>query len=215
VTNEHRKYLGIEHGNGTSVTLELNQEVRLPRFQNLVVDLPWHFALRDIMSEVSESRVLLRRMGDHETNPEKLVFRPLEGEIAVDETFDIEGYRGAKARLRVWKTPELLEEYKDRFERFGIIIKGHRAIHECSLLSDEFKKDPHAQHYFGRLDCDYIDQLMKEYEECRAKGQPYPPANPRLLIDPNRRYGLERRHPFAQALLQTPIESRLNADSCG
>jgi hypothetical protein len=206
VTKELRKHLGIEHGNGTSVALELNQEIRLPRFQNLAVDLPWHFALRDIMSEDSDSRVLLRKMGDHDASPERLVFRPPEGEIVVDETFDVEGYSVARAKLRVWKAPELLEQYKDRFERFGIIIKGKRAIHECSMLSDEFKKDPHAQHYFGRLDCDYIDQLMMEYEEYRAKGLSYPLTNPRLLVDPNRRYGLERHHPFVQSLLQIPIE---------
>src|SRR2546428_4519368 len=114
VTKELRKHLGIEHGNGTSVALELNQEIRLPRFQNLAVDLPWHFALRDIMSEDFDSCVLLRKMGDHEASPERPVFRPPEGEIVADETFDVEGYSGARARLRVWKAPELLEQYKDR-----------------------------------------------------------------------------------------------------
>jgi hypothetical protein len=60
--------------------------------------------------------------------------------------------------------------------------------------------------YFGRLDCPYIDQLMQEYEEHRASGRSHPPENPCLLIDPNRRFGMERRHPFVQTLLQVPTE---------
>ena len=54
-TLEHRQSLGLQRGNGTSVTLKLNQGVRLPRFDHLKTELPWHFALRDIMAEESDS----------------------------------------------------------------------------------------------------------------------------------------------------------------
>ena len=63
-------------------------------------------------------------------------------------TFEVESYAGAKARLLIWKAPEPLEMSNTRFERAGILIKGARAIHECSLLADEFKKNPYALRYF-------------------------------------------------------------------
>ena len=47
---------------------------------------------------------------------------------------------------------------------------------------------------------------MQEYEECRAAGRAHPSENPCLLIDPNHRSGMERRHPFVQKLLQVPTE---------
>lgn len=204
VTKEIRKQLGIPHGNGTSVTLDLSPGVRLPRLENLASDLPWHYALRDIMAEGSPSRVLLRRGGGGE--PSRIVHRPPEGELLIDEVYDVDGYPNAKARLKIWRSAEPLEESKPRFERYGILVKGKRAIHECTLLSDEFKKDPNARRYFGRLECTYLDDLLAEYQERLKRAQAHPPENPRLVIDPNRRFGLERQHPFVKALLQLPIE---------
>jgi hypothetical protein len=209
-TREQRKLLGLQDGNGTSVTLQLREDIRLPRFQSLYNDLPWHYALRDIMAEDSDSRVRLRKFGDDDSPIEKLVYRPPEGEIVVDETFSVEGYQDAKARLRIWKAPEPIEEYKDRFEKFGILVKGKRAIHESTFFSEEFHKDPRARSYFGRLDCDFLDQLMDEYEQRRAKDQPHPEDNACLIVDPNRRSGLDRRHKFVRALFQVPSE-RLRA----
>jgi hypothetical protein len=208
ITKEIRKRLGIPRGNGTSVTLDLNSGTRMPRFDSMVSDLPWHYALRDIMAENSPSRVLLRRGDDGE--PVRIVYRPPEGEVVIDEEFNVAGYTGAKARLKVWRSAESLEDSKPRFERYGILVKGKRAIHECTLLSDEFKKDPNARRYFGRLECPYLDDLLAQYQERLKREDSQPPENPRLVIDPNRRFGLERQHPFVKALLQLPIE-RLRA----
>jgi hypothetical protein len=77
---------------------------------------------------------LLRRLGTNEQ--QHLVFRPPDGSLVVDEEFPIHGYPGATAHLSIWRAPEKLEEAKGggRFERFGLIIKGRRAVHECSLV---------------------------------------------------------------------------------
>ncbi len=203
-TSELRRVLGVGRGNGTSVTLELDPNVRLPRFQTLVADLPWHYALRVMMSDRSDARVLLRRAGGGENV--RLRYVPPEGQLVVHEEFDVPGYLGAKATISIWRAPEPLEDYRPRFERFGILVKGQRAVHECSLLCDKLKTDPGSRRYFGLLECPYIDQLMREYEERRAAELPHPPENPRLLLDPNRRTGLDTRHPFVGALYKTPIE---------
>lgn len=67
-----------------------------------------------------------------------------------------------------------------------------------------------AHRYYGRLECPFLDQLMLDYEEDRKAGHHHPPENPCLVVDPNRRSGLERRHPFVRKLLQIPTE-RLRA----
>jgi hypothetical protein len=205
-----RKRLGIPRGNGTSVILELAPNVRVPRLDSLAQELPWHYALRDILAVDSDSRALLRKIGTNGHSSLPLVYRPPEGELVLDEEFDVEGYPVARARLRIWKAPEPLQDSNPRFERFGIIIKGRRAIHECSLLADEFKKNPMARRYFGRLECSFIDQLMLDYETDRKLRRQHPDENPCLVVDPNRRTGLERRHPFVRRLLQIPTE-RLRA----
>ena len=204
VTKEHRSRLGIPHGNGTSATLEIGPGVRLPRVENLASDLPWHYALRDITAEDSPSRVLLRK-GDG-GRPERIVYRPPEGELVVEDVYDVDGYPDAKARLKIWRSAEPLEDSKSRFERYGILVKGKRAIHECTLLSDQFRKDPNARRYFGRLECAYLDELLADYQRRLRNPEGHTPENPRLVIDPNRRSGLERQHPFVKALLQVPID---------
>ena len=203
-TREKREELGVKHRNGTSVTIELLPSVKLPRIDTLIAELPWHYALRDLMACDSPSQVLIRRWDDGDAK--QLVYRPPEGEEVANEVFGIEGYPGAQARLRLWRASEPLEGDKARFERYGILVKGKRAIHECSLLADEFRRDPAAKHFFGRLECPFLDELLADSERRREKGEPSSVENPHLVIDPNRRSGLDRRHPFVKALLREPIE---------
>ncbi len=204
-----RNRLGIPDGNGTHVTLELGEHVRLPRFDSIATDLPWHFALRDIASPDSHSSLFLQRVkGDQE--PVRLLFRPPDGQLVVDEKYEVPGYPGAFGWLRIWRADEPLDESRPRFERCGLLVKGARAIHECSLLADEVRRNPNARRYFGRIDCPHLDQLMQEYEKRRKANDPHPAENPRLIVDPNRRHGLEKHHPFVKALLEVPI-TRLKA----
>lgn len=207
VTDELRRRLGIRRGNGTSATLKVDVAQRFVRFETLMQRLPDHFALRDIMAVSSSSHVKLRKL-DSGDKAIPLVYRPPIGDIVVDTTFDIEDYPGACANLRIWRAVETLAAHEGgaRFERFGILIKDDRAIHECSLLADEFKKEANAHRYFGRIDCPYMTDLMEEYDARSSVDEPHPDSNPSLLIDPNRRQGLNRAHPFVQKLLVVPSE---------
>jgi hypothetical protein len=50
---------------------------------------------------------------------------------------------------------------------------------------------------------------MRSAEEYNARleaGESHPAENPVFILDPNRRGGLEDRHPFTEALYQQPIE---------
>ena len=130
--------------------------------------------------------------------------------MVCDETFEVRGYDGASAHLQIWRSAEPFDDPSQRFRRSGLVIKGGRAIHECSLLSPEFEKDPLGKRFFGRLECPFIDQLLKEYDDRRESGEMQLDENPSLLIDPNRQQGLKRQHPFTTALFLVPSE-RLRA----
>ena len=210
VTIEIRDRLHIPRGSGTVVTLLIDQKHKLPRFESIVRDLPWHFALRDILSEDSHIKALLKNLNRTDDRAEKLTYHHPDGELVCNEPFEIQGYDGARAHLKIWKSVEPFEDTSDRFRRSGLLIKAERAIHECSLLTPEFEKDLHGKKYFGRLECQYIDKVLREYDERREKDQPHDAKNPSLLIDPNRQHGLIREHPYTKALFQVPSE-RLRA----
>ncbi len=200
--SEIRERLGIPRGNGTVVTIQIGRGKRIPRFDTISTELPYHFALRDILSESYPSKCKLIE-GFYS---ERIAYYVPEGELLFDENYEVPGYPGVRARLVILKSPEPLNGHGDRFRRNGLVIKGERAIHECSLLYDEFEKDPLAAKYFGRLECSYVDQLCREYDDYRGRGAQPPEDNPCLIIDPNRQRGLRRDHPFTKALFQTPSE---------
>jgi len=206
-TPDIRKSLGIEKGNGTVITLEIKAEHRIPRIDTIVRDLPWHFALREILSEHSPTKVLVKNLNNPREKPKKIVYMHPEGELMCDEKFEVPGYPNALAKLKIWKHTETFEDPSDTsFRKSGLIIKGKRAIHECSLLYPGFEKDQFALKYFGRLECNYIDILLYEFDERLKNSVTHPPENPTLLIDPNRQHGLTREHPFTKALFQIPSE---------
>ena len=210
VANELRNRMRIGRGNGTVVTLKLKRDQRLPRFDSLLRELPWHFALRDVLAETSQTQVQLKDLNDSEAGPERVAYRNPVGEFLLREEFNVPGYTAVRAKLEIWRAPEPLEDPSDRFRRSGFVVKGSRAIHDCTLFLREFETDSLAKRYFGRLECSDIDRILVEYDERRESGEPHPPENPTLLIDPNRQHGLRKEHPFTKSLFLVPSE-RLRA----
>ena len=203
---EIRKRLGIERGNGTVITLQVEPQYRIPHVATIVRDLPWHYALRDILSEYSPTKLRIRNLNYPEMKPEKIIYRQPMAELVYDDNFIVPSYPEAKAELKIWRANEPFEDPSERLRRSGLLIKGERAIHECSLLYSGLEKEPYAKRYLGRLKCDFIDRLLNEYDKRRENNEPHPPENPYLLIDPNRQTGLRRDHPFTKALFQIPSE---------
>jgi hypothetical protein len=209
VTPTIREQLHIQRGNGTAVTLQLGTGHSLPRFDKVARELGWHVALRDILADDSPTRLLLRNLNRPQEDTERVVFRPPLGDVIYDEPFQVPGYK-EQAHLKIWRATEVLEDPGERFRRSGFLIKGERAIHECTLFSQEFERDPLAKKYFGRVECGAIDRMLREYDGRRENGQLQTQENPTLLIDPNRQNGLNRDHPFTQSLFLIPSE-RLRA----
>jgi hypothetical protein len=205
-TSSDRDELHISKGNGTTVCLDVKPSVKIPLIDTICRDLSYHYALRDILSENSDTEVFIRKV-ESRTKPIKIIYLPPEGKLVWQDNYEVPSYPACKAKLTIWKSSTLLEDPSDkRFKKSGFIIKSTRAIHECSLLYPGFEKDDLAHHFFGRIDCPYIDVLSKEYEDTREAGQDHPKTNPTIIFDPNRQYGLERKHPFTEALFDFPTK---------
>ncbi len=203
-TSEDRTRLGVKRGNGTMIRVDLEPHQRVPLPATLKRDLPWHFALRDIMAPGSPSSVRVSYGG---SRTEPLTSVEPDADLVHDREYAVPEYEDARFRFRLWKAHEPLEDPADkRCRRTGVIVQGARGIHGVSFLANELEGDPAAEHFFGRIECGFIDRLAEEFDERLGSGHGGVDTNPMFILDPNRRGGLEERHPFTRALYQQPIE---------
>ena len=201
-TRADRSRLGIPRGDGTVVEVAVEPRIRVPQLETLRRELPWHYALRDIMRVDEASKVLLRYSGD---DPEPLLCVEPEADIVYDREHEVPGYPGRRFRFTLLRAKDPLVDSSDsRFRRTGILVKGRRAIHGCSFLSSELERDPAADRYFGQIKCEDIDILADDWDNRRNEGEPHSPDNPIFILDPNRRGGLAEEHPFVRALFEIP-----------
>jgi hypothetical protein len=199
----HRKRLGMKK-NGTVVRVELNENVTVPRLETIKRDFVSHFALRDVMSGDSGSTLKLL-YGNSRLEP--LNYSDPAADLVHDREYAVPGYENARFRFRLWKARKSIHNPMDpRCRRTGILVQGSRAIHGLSFLASELEGDPAADFFFGRIQCQTIDQLANEFSQRVEDSNPHPKDNPMLVIDPNRRDGLQSTHPFTRALYQQPIQ---------
>lgn len=195
IPTEYRKKLGISRGNGTNVTIEVNNEFVVPQHDNLINLLSCYYSLRDIMSNPEREVILIDSTSG---KSDRLKYSYPEGKVIFDKDFEIPGYGGAKAHL-------LIRQHETRFNeanlplREGILIKSSSSIHDCTYF--QLEADPYAWRFSGELYCDFIDKLIRDYDEIEEKSDnpKHSPNNPMLIIDPNRD-GLVDEHPFTQQL---------------
>ena len=203
-TQEDRTRLGIPRGNGTAVEISLLPPIPVPLLETLRRELPWHYALRDIMSVDSHSKVILRYS---DRRNERLRWTEPDGQLVYDREHEVPGYPDRRFRFKLWRSARPLSDPGDpRFRRTGVLIKGRRGIHGCSFLVSSLGSDPAIDRYFGRIECPDIDVLAEEWDERRAQGEQHPHDNPTFILDPNRRIGLANDHPFVQQLYKIPVE---------
>lgn len=196
-SEEIRIQLGIEEGTGTCVTIELTEDQSIPLHDNLVKKLSQLVSLRDILNHHQRKVVVT----DLNKKRDVQVRTPLiHGADRVKATIQIPQYQGTTAKLTICRAPERFEREHPKFRLGGILIKSRHAIHESTYFATELETDPHAARFYGRLVCPALDDLSNEFDERFARGLEPTPENPRPIIDPARRGGLTRDHPFVQAL---------------
>ena len=197
VTPKVRGRLGIGEGTGTVVTIEVDPVHRIPQVDTLVPRVATLVRLRDIVWQ-EKTRLVVRGLKNRSRREVRL-HRPASRK-RVAKTFSVPGFPGAKAKLVVYRARKPFRSARDRFRVGGILVKSRHAIHEATLFDRRLEWDPNALWFYGRLTCEAIDDLWNDYDERQARGEPHPADNPVPILDPSRKSGLTRGHPFVEAL---------------
>lgn len=203
VTAEVRERLGISTDTGTVVTIDLEKEQRLPQHDTLRDRLSRLVPLRDILNHPNRVVMLIDR---NQERVDRLSAPPLSGNERVNETIALPGYDGITAKLTIKRAAHPFERDNPRFRLGGILVKSRHGIHEATLFDSSLENDVHAQWFYGKLVCEGIDDLWNDYDERFERKELFRVNNPKPVIDPSRRTGLTRDHPFVEVL----VRERLN-----
>ena len=196
-TREVRQSIGIPEGSGTLVTIELDKNQRIPQHDNLKDQVQRLVALRGILRD-ERRKVVLRDLG--KGREDRLAVPQIEGSVRVKEVLQIPSYPDAHAKIFINRAKGRFDRERDRFRLGGIQIESKRGIHEATLFDSALESDPNALWFYGRLVCPYIDDLCREFDDRFEAHEPPSDRNPTYPLDPSRRSGLNREHPFVQAL---------------
>jgi hypothetical protein len=198
VTTALRRQLGITEGTGTLVTLTVTSEIAtVQQHETLREQLGKMVVLRDILSSDDRQIVLI----DLNQSRKDVVRAPeINGHEVRKDRFPIPGYPSAEAKLVIKRASCRLQNSPPRFREGGILVKSRHAIHQATLFAPELEHDSHAAWFFGRLTCEEIERLWNDFDDRFEKGLKPTPENPRPVIDPMRKEGLSREHPFVKAL---------------
>jgi hypothetical protein len=202
-TDEDREALHIPKGNGTVVTIYVTENNRCPRHARLIEKLTKHYQLRDILSD-SRREVYLVDLNRDESVTLRHAHPPLQvvfsGEVGID------GYPEATAVITIYRNHERFDEpASDPCRPGGLLIKGRRAIYENTYF--RFESNPHAGWFSGRVECPFIDELARQYDQRLEEGKNQDERNPIPIIT-RRRDGLQQAHPFYR-VLATAVEKPL------
>lgn len=196
-TNDHRLLTGIT-GNGMLVTMKIASFVSLPSKETLIRRMRNNIYLRKIYQESNHPVHI---------NGKRMIYTEPPGEEILNVTFEVPNYPEAKAAFILYKSDQIIPNPETDMEmKYGILVRSSVAVYECGGLyihNNEATKDmrynPLIKRIRGELICDHIDKLAKDIS---TVGQTI--KNPFLIFDPNRRNGLNKKHPFTEALFKIP-----------
>ena len=201
-TSSIRKTLGIPQGTGTLVTIEIGKPFSMPLQNTLKNRIESLVSLRGILND-SRRKIILR---DLNQNQEAELSAPyIEGKERLKESFSIQGYPEVSAKLIIMRAKNRFERENERFRIGGILIQSKRATHQSTLFDSALETDPHALWFYGRLVCPYLDDLCNEFDESVEARLPHSEKNPTYPIDPSRKSGLNREHPFVKELFASAL----------
>jgi len=190
-----RTRLHIPRGTGTVVTMQVGDQFRCPRHDKLFERLASHFQLRDILSD-PRREILLEDAGSQETRTIRYSYPSLP--ILFTAELVVPGYPEATAMVTIYRNAERYDDPpSDPGRPAGLLIKGRRAIYENTLF--RFETNPYAGWFSGRVECAYIDEVARDYDNRMTAGEPATEENPIPIIT-RRRDGLQHTHPFYRAL---------------
>lgn len=199
-TEEIRKMLNIEN-NGLQVTIQLLEKVKISHPDVLCEALPKIVSLRSIFSDDNYEMKFISHQGDEITTQYLKYIFP-KGDMIMEIKYEVPGYQDVIATMKLFKCKEQLERHhQKKYQEFGFFIKSEKVIHDIDSFDHEMKFDPDLQYFWGYIECDKINDLMRDFDnDKKNKKNPFP------IIDPNRINGINKSHPFYRALIQLPMK---------
>ena len=189
-TPENLKKFHLDDGGKTIAMVEFSTEnFIVHNFDTFAEKLTLCVPLRPIMEK---GNVKLIQMDKGKIIRErKLKFNPPKGKLLLLEKNNSIPEENATYDIEIYKADEPLTQGENgKFRIGGLLIMSGNSVHEATLLG--FERDPNAIKFFGRVRCDYIDELMRKDE---------------AVVTPDRQ-GLNWDHPFMRKL-QREIEKKL------
>jgi hypothetical protein len=168
VTGAIRKQLQIPRGkNGTLVEIEVAQEVRIPRHETLQHELALHVALRDIVQNPARTLILQRLTSNGKIQySDPIRYKdpiPDPAFKTVKKHGQVPGYPGSDFHLEVRRATEELPGVEAGMKRLGgLVVQSRRALVDITFFGHENR--PGTEYLFGRLQCDYLYQLLQQGE---------------------------------------------------
>lgn len=192
--------LGLKQGeNGLTASMQVSpQRARVPDLTKLTERLSRHVQLRQLNSK-NEVRIAEVRQGVLNKQAQIVWELPTSEEI-FNEEIQIEAYN-TKARLRIRKLAQRINEAVNDYSYHGIEIRGKRA----SYMNTSFGLVGTGIGFItGVVECPKIDELIRQYDLDESAGKPNP-SNPVRMITRDRN-GLAEDHPFVKALTVAVLE---------
>ncbi len=197
VTSKIRETLRLKTGTGTVVTIEVEPRHNIPLHGNTVRKIESLVPLREILLDTRRKVII----GDLNSGRQDVLKGSVwPGNTRVKQVLTIPGYPDAKAKLVIKRASFQFQCHRGKFRQGAVIVQSRHAVHEATLFDDKLDHNPHAAWFFGKLVCPYLDTLGNEYDDSQEQKRSSDEKNPMPIIDPGRRAGLTREHPFVQAL---------------
>ena len=182
---------------GTHVELKTDASL-IPDIEIVRVNLQNNIYLRNLFQDFQSTVLLVEEEVKYN---ERMVYNPPKRTLVISCDYDIPDYN-TTAHLEIYTSDNKLPiPQSDDQREYGILVSSKSSIYECSAL---YYSDPIVQNLIwnsniqlitGSLSCKLINQLARD-----ATNGVLSSENPFLLIDPNRRNGLDPTHPFTKAL---------------
>jgi hypothetical protein len=190
-SDEHRQRVGLADGrSGLRATVVVETGVDVPNTRVLVERLRDHVQLRPVTS--TRVTVVADATPGRQQRSDVARWEPPEGEVLVETELELDGYPDAHAHLVLTRLVRPGEGRVSQYSRHGIEVRGGSAAFVNTFFGET---SPEVAWLHGRLECPYIDELIRAYD--REEGRD--PANPSRLLRRDRE-GLTEEHPFYVAL---------------
>jgi hypothetical protein len=202
VTDELRQKVGVTE-NGLAVTVHLLPNFCLRGREDLIDSVSKLVMLRDILSNPQyEISFKYYGEGGKLELEQRIGLSVPKGRLLLDLDYLVPGYGETRARFTVYQSSEPFPQPKRENEiMFGFLVKDRSAVYESTTFESRFRWNPHINYLYGSLDCEELGQLMLRYDREGSTRE-----NPVPILDPSRLSGLNRSHPFIEALFSIPCE---------